>query len=147
MEQIKELIQPVIDEQGVELVDIELKGRPGSQILRVIVDTESGITLDQCIALNRMLSDVMDMEDPIKGRYTLEVTSPGVDRPLKNINDFRRNLGRDVVIELVNENGELSRKEGKLITADEKCLVLETKKGDIEILLTQVIKGKVQLPW
>ena len=94
--QIRKLIVPILESQQIDLIDIELKGRSGSRVLRIFVDIDGGISLDQCVDLSRQISDLLDTRDLIAGWYRLEVSSPGLDRPLKTERDFTRNLGRKV---------------------------------------------------
>lgn len=92
-QKIKELATQVAEEHGVEIFDIELLGT-GKILLRVIIDKEGGITLDECEKFSKSLGALLDIEDPIPGSYTLEISSPGLDRPLKNIRDFQISLGK-----------------------------------------------------
>lgn len=97
MEEIKNkvlrLAREVADEQGIEIFDIELVGK-GKLLLRVFIDREDGITLDDCERFSRGLEALLDVEDPIPMSYTLEVSSPGLDRPLRVQEDFERYRGK-----------------------------------------------------
>jgi len=97
MEEIKKrvlrLAKEVAHEQGVELFDVELLGR-GKLLLRVVIDREGGVTLDDCERFSRGLEALLDVEDLIPVSYTLEVSSPGLDRPLKGLEDFEKHKGR-----------------------------------------------------
>lgn len=85
---------PILDSMGLELVDIEF-GRVGPDaVLRLFIDKEGGVMLDDCAGLSRELSMILDVEDVIAGNYTLEVSSPGLDRPLKKQTDYDRFAGR-----------------------------------------------------
>ena len=84
-----DLAEPVVADHGAELVDVEVSGS-GSFSVRLSVYRESGVTADLCEAISRELSDLLDIEDPVPGRYRLEVTSPGLERPLRTDADFRR---------------------------------------------------------
>ena len=88
------LIEPIIREHEAELVDIELSGVRGNQLVRLLVHKNCGITLASCESISREVADLFDVEDPIVGRYRLEVTSPGLDRPLETDGDFTRACGR-----------------------------------------------------
>ena len=87
------LAKDVADEQGVEIFDVELLGR-GKLLLRVVIDKEGGVTLNDCERFSRSLEAVLDVEDPIPMSYTLEVSSPGLDRPLRGIKDFEKHKGK-----------------------------------------------------
>ncbi len=92
-QKVLRLAKQVADEQGVEIFDIELLGK-GKLLLRVIIDKEGGVTLGDCERLSKSLGTVLDVEDLFPGSYTMEISSPGLDRPLKGIKDFEKNVGR-----------------------------------------------------
>lgn len=97
---IEELLQPICDSKGFEVVDVEYVKEAGEFYLRIYLDKEGGISLDDCEIVSRELSEILDAKDPIKDNYYLEVSSPGLDRPLKKDKDFVRYKGRDVEIKL-----------------------------------------------
>ncbi len=92
-QKIKELATKVAEEYGVEIFDIEFLGS-GKILLRVTIDKEGGVTLDDCEKFSKSFGALLDIEDPIPGSYTLEISSPGLDRPLKTIRDFQVNIGK-----------------------------------------------------
>lgn len=96
----EELLDPIIKENNYELVDVEYVREAGTQYLRVYVDKEGGITINDCEKVNRKLSDLMDEYDFIEESYILEVSSPGLGRQLKKDKDFIRSLGKDIDIKL-----------------------------------------------
>lgn len=99
-EEIKGLLEPAIEGLGYELIDLELKlgGRNG--VVRVFIDREEGIALEDCERVSRQVSAILDVEDPIPQNYSLEVSSPGLDRRLTKIEHFRRFAGEDARIKL-----------------------------------------------
>ena len=95
---VKGIAIPILDSMGIELVDIEF-GRVGRDpLLRLFIDKNDGITLDECADVSRELSLILDVEDAISSNYTLEVSSPGLDRPLKKQSDYERFTGRLIKI-------------------------------------------------
>ncbi len=98
VQSIDSLARPLVDVAGFELVDLELAGRRGSYVLRVLIEKPGGVTINDCVEINRELSCLLDMEDPIPSRYTLEVSSPGLDRPFKTTRDYQRALGKWVKV-------------------------------------------------
>jgi ribosome maturation factor RimP len=92
-QKIFRLAEQVAEEQEVELFGIELLGK-GKVLLRVFIDKDEGITLDDCERFSKSLAVVLDVENPIPGSYTLEVSSPGLDRPLRNLKDYENNMGK-----------------------------------------------------
>jgi ribosome maturation factor RimP len=93
---LRDILEPGVNALGFELVDVELSSGSGHNVLRVYIDGPLGINVDDCAAVSRQLSAILDVEDPIKGKYTLEVSSPGLDRPLVRREDFKRFTGETV---------------------------------------------------
>ena len=95
---VTELAGPFTATLGLELVEVEYKQEGGRMVLRLYIDRDGGVTLDDCAAVSRELAQVLDVEDFIRGRYNLEVSSPGLNRPLKKLSDYERYTGRLVKI-------------------------------------------------
>lgn len=93
---LEKLFQPLLESRGVELVELVITGGQRRKLVRIYVDRSNGITIGECAELSRNLADVLDTHDPIDGTYVLEVSSPGLTRPLKNDRDFERALGKSV---------------------------------------------------
>ena len=98
MEQIEALVQPILVDLGLELVDLEYRRETGGWVLRFYLDKDGGITLDHCAQASREISSILDVEDIIETAYSLEVSSPGMERPLKKPKDFEKFSGRLVKI-------------------------------------------------
>jgi ribosome maturation factor RimP len=98
-DKIEVLIQPVIEDMGYELVGIEYVASGKHSILRVYIDSEQGIGLSDCETVSRQLSSIFDVEDPITMPYNLEVSSPGIERPLFHIKHYQRFLGNDITLQ------------------------------------------------
>lgn len=133
-----ELLQPIIEEHTIELVDVEYVKEAGNWYLRVYIDKEGGVTIDDCETVSRALDKKLDEKDPIKDQYILEVSSPGLDRPLKKEKDFIRNIGKRVEIKLYKAiNGE-KEFEGILLAYDNGEVTLniddESKTFDLKSL-------------
>jgi ribosome maturation factor RimP len=148
---LKEKIKPLVEEEDLELVDLEFfKGGPQS-VLRIYVDRAGGVTVDQCANLSRKLGDFLDIEDLIPHRYMLEVSSPGLDRPLTKDADFRRKIGKKVKIFLKEKVGGKTELVGKIKNLEGETLFLlieSTKAGSNEekeevIPLNQVAFAKI----
>lgn len=130
------MLEPLLEKQHFELVDVEWVKEAGTWYLRAYIDKEGGITLDDCELINRTWSDLMDQEDFIEETYIMEVSSPGLGRPLKKEKDFKRSMGEDVDVKFYSarkipggKNGkELSVKEitGTLVSYDSDTVTLET---------------------
>ncbi len=115
----EELLEPLMEKNKFELVDVEYVKEAGNWYLRAYIDKPGGITLDDCEMINRALSDIMDEEDFIPDSYILEVSSPGLGRQLKKEKDFRRSIGLDVDLKFYKARKMPSGKNGKEIQAKE----------------------------
>ena len=131
-----ELVTPIIEENGFELVDVEYVKEGSDYYLRVYADKEGGINIDDCVLISRALEAKLDEEDFITDAYILEVSSPGLGRPLKKEKDFKRSIGKSVECKLYKAIDKQKEFEGVLkdftedtitIEIDEKELVLERK--------------------
>jgi len=96
LDRVRNTAREIVEFAGMELVHLEMKREPGGLLLRLYIDKEGGVTLDDCARISRQLSVQLDVEDPIEERYTLEVSSPGLDRPLFSDGDFARFSGRKI---------------------------------------------------
>ena len=139
---IEEIVQPIVDAKNFEIVDIEYVKEAGEYYLRVYLDKEGGISLSDCEVVSRELSEILDKKDPIKDNYFLEVSSPGLDRPLKKEKDFIRYKGRDVEIKLYKPINGAKMHEGELVglTEDNNIKVIidneevEFNKKDVALI-------------
>jgi len=107
-------LRPVVEGQGCELWELEYAPRGSGGLLRLYIDSATGVTLDDCERVSRAVSEVLDAEDLVPGRYTLEVSSPGLDRPLREAAHFARFLGETALVELVRPLDGRRRFKGRL---------------------------------
>jgi len=122
---IRALLEPSVESLGYELVHIEFAGS-GGNILRLYIDAPGGIEVDDCASVSRQVSLILDVEDPVKNAYTLEVSSPGLDRPLVKPAHFQQFAGEKAKIVMHTHVLGRRRFTGKLIEADEEQVVLES---------------------
>ena len=127
LDQIETRIEPILKEQGLELVELSAVREKGRFILRFLVDKAQGITLNECAKINRQISQVFDTENLVEGRYFLEVSSPGLDRPLKSTNDFKRYFGKAIKIILLKPINKQSVLHGVADEVNEENIVIVTK--------------------
>ena len=129
IEQVRELIHPILKGRQVELVDLTYRFEGGQLVLKFLVDTAQGVRLDELSRFNKDISAVLDEHEVISGRYTLEVSSPGLDRLLKTLYDFERVIGRR--IRVITSEGVESQQEhtGELLSAGEEAIVLKLDTG------------------
>ena len=130
--QVEEIVLPITKELGFELVDIEYLKEGSQWYLRVYIDKDEGITIDDCSEVSLALSKNIDDIDPIKEAYTLEVSSPGLDRPLKTPRDFVKYKGEIVEISLYKGIDGIKHFEGKLIgLIDQNIVILNNKDKEL----------------
>ena len=130
---IEELVSEITEPLNFEIVDVEYVKEAGEYYLRVYLDKEGGISLNDCEAVSRQLSEVLDVKDPIKDNYFLEVSSPGLDIPLKKDKDFVRYAGRDVEIKLYKPLNGSKQFEGTLVgLTDENTIKVIINDEEVE---------------
>ena len=119
------MLMPIVEAKGFELVDVEWVKEGANWYLRAYIDKENGITVDDCEEVSRALSDLLDEEDFISENYILEVSSPGLDRPLKKEKDFARRIGKDVEVKWFKAISKEKEFVGILKAYDEDTVTLE----------------------
>lgn len=152
-EKIEQLIQPILDELDCELVDLEYQREQSGWVLRVFLDKDGGINLDDCAQASREISSLLDVENLISTAFNLEVSSPGIERPLKKASDFERFSGHLVKIKTLNaidpDATGRSRKTfvGTLSGLEEDRVLLSLKKDAvaIKIAIHQIDKANLKL--
>ncbi|MGN0160353.1 MAG: ribosome maturation factor RimP [Lachnospiraceae bacterium] len=121
----EELIMPLLDEHAFELVDVEFVKEGSDWYLRLYIDKEGGITINDCELVSRALSDILDREDYIDESYILEVSSPGLGRPLKKDKDFNRSIGSEVEVRLFRAIEKQKEFTGILKSYDKNSVTIE----------------------
>lgn len=125
------LIAPLIEENNFELVDVEYVKEGSSWYLRVYIDKEGGITVEDCTAISRGFNIILDEQDYIEDAYIFEVSSPGLMRPLKKDKDFQRNLGKQVEVRLYKALNKQKEFEGELKSFDTDTITLALENEEI----------------
>lgn len=127
----EELVNPLVKANNFELVDVEFVKEAGTNYLRIYIDKEGGITIDDCEIISRALSDLLDEKDFIDEAYILEVSSPGLGRPLKKDKDFARSIGEDVDIKLFKPIDKQKEFSGVLEAYDDKEITIKLDEDTI----------------
>ena len=141
-ERLTSLIEPLVIDCGCELVEVQLVQRKANALVRILVDKVGGVNIDECAEISRRVSFQLEVEDPIENRYTLEVSSPGLDRPLTTPADFRRKVGE--VVKIMARSGEKDYdRTGEIVRVDERYVYLKTDEGEENCPLSEIIKGKI----
>lgn len=141
-----QLLTPVVEATGHDLEDLSVSPAGRRKVVRVVVDSDAGVTLDDIAEVSRAVSDALDeaeQRDPalLSGAYTLEVTSPGVDRPLTQPRHWRRNAGRLVAAKL----GDGSAVTGRVVSSDDVQVVLDVDGAQRTVLLGEIATATVQV--
>jgi ribosome maturation factor RimP len=148
---VQELADRVATGHGVEVLELTLRGRGRGRVLSVVLDAEEPVEADVVELVSKDLSRVLDQADPVAGSYTLEVSTPGLTRPLATRRDFRRQRGHEVSIVRSGSpdpgDGAPSRVQGVVVDADDEAVVLDVGDGQVRVPLSEVVEGKVVLPW
>ncbi len=148
--QISELALPILDSLGMELVELEYRKEGQGMVLRLYIDKPGGVTLDDCADVSRELSEILDVEDVIHCHYSLEVSSPGLNRPLKKEADYVRYAGRLVKIrtfEMVADDAGNRRKTflGELVGLEGGVVAVKLKEGQsASIPLDKIAKANLE---
>ena len=130
----EELLLPIMEEYSFELVDVEFVKEGSNRYLRAYIDKPGGITIDDCEAVSRRLSDLMDEKDFIEEAYILEVSSPGLGRPLKKEKDFARSLGQEVEVRCYRPIEHVKEFSGILKTYDAKTVTIQENENTDRVL-------------
>ena len=144
LDKIKAMIEKVVKADGMELVDVELKGSPSQRILRVFIDEEGGINHDDCVRISSRLGALLDVEDAMKGRYTLEISSPGLTRRLQTKEEFEYFKGRRIKVRTTVDLGGSKNFLGKLIATKEETIKLCLENSSSIVIPLKII-AKAQL--
>ena len=138
-----ELFEPVVTGMGYDLIEIEHFPNPKHGVLRLYIDKEGGVTIDDCSDVSQQISALIDVEDPVKGQFNLEISSPGMDRPLRRLKDFKRFTGSKVKLKTnVPFDGQRNF-TGQLLGADEDYVVIETDTEEVSIPMSAVDKARI----
>lgn len=135
----EEFLLPLMEEHHFELVDVEYVKEGSSWYLRAYIDKEGGIAIDDCEVISRLLSDWLDKEDFISDSYILEVSSPGLGRPLKKEKDFARSLGKEVDVKLYRAREKQKDFTGILAEYDKNTVTIELEDGSRMVFERQEI--------
>lgn len=131
---ITEMISPILAKYEFELVDVEYVKEGPHLYLRVFIDKPEGVTIDDCQKISEQVSNFLDEKDPIEDNYFLEVSSPGLDRPLKNNNDLEKSIGKDIEISLYKQINGKKKYIGKFIKFDDTdVFIVDENKEEMQI--------------
>ncbi len=140
------LLEPTVTGLGYELVGVEMVGAKGNRTLRVYIDTPAGIRVEDCEAVSHQVSGVLDVEDPIEGAYNLEVSSPGLDRPIFKAVDYDRFSGERIRLRLLEPHEGRRRIKGVLGGLDgEQVMVRDADGSELRVPLELIDRARLDL--
>ena len=147
LDEVSSLAADVARHHSLALWDVEVSGAPGRQLVRVFVDAPGGVDLDTVAAVSEEISRGLDLRDPIPARYTLEVSSPGLERSLKAPEHFIACVGRQVVVKTKDKLAATHRIEGQIAGASASGVRLATDTGELEVPLEQIKSARTVFEW
>ncbi len=142
-DQLKELLSPVVEDLGYALWGVQyLQGR--SAVLRLFIDKEEGVTVDDCVRVSHEVSGILDVEDPIPGEYDLEVSSPGMDRPFFELSQFDQYRGELVQLKLLAPLAGKRKMTATLVDVDGDTLVVSLDGETLRVPYSQVDRARLE---
>ena len=138
-----DLLEPEVLALGFELLGVELNQNGQNALLRVYIDRQDGISVDDCALVSHQLTGLLDVEDPIKGNYDLEVSSPGLDRPIFTIEQFGRYIDEVIKLHLYQKQDGRKRYTGLLVAVDDDKIVINCDDEDIEVPHSLIEKARL----
>lgn len=139
------LLEPTVEGLGYELVGVELTGAKSNRTLRVYIDTPAGIRLEDCEAVSHQLSALLDVEDPIPGAYSLEVSSPGLDRPIFKAADYERFSGERIKLRLHELYQGRRRMTGTLLGLEDDSVRVKEESEGVEYSIPLALIDRARL--
>jgi len=141
------LVAPVVEASGLELVEVTFRREAGRKVLRVVVDREGGVDIDTISATAEQVSRRLDLEGFAPGPYALEVSSPGIERPLRRPVDFRRRVGDRVKVRTVTPIEGARNHAGALVSADAEAIVVATDGGELRVRYEEIASTRTVADW
>lgn len=141
------LVRPVVESAGLELWEVTFRKEQGRMVLRVTVDRDGGVDVDTIFETSERLSRRLDLEDFGRGRYRLEVSSPGLERPLRQPRHFQRSVGEQVKVKTVEPVEGSKTHAGALVSADAEAIVIATDGGELRVPYANVASARTVFEW
>ncbi len=144
-ERVRSLVEEVID-ASMFVVEVIVRGRKGSRVVEVFLDGDEPLSIETLARVSREVGFLLDVEEVIDGKYRLNVSSPGLDRPLTLPRQYKKHVGRTLRVRFRDGENERTVK-GKVLETDEDAVVIAVGKEELRIPFTEMIRAKVELPW
>lgn len=142
-QKLTELLRPAVEETGKTLLGIEFISAGNNSILRLFIDHENGVDVDDCAEVSRQVGAILDVEDPISSEYNLEVSSPGVDRPLFELSHYEAVIGETINVKLGMPVNGRRKFKGLLHAIENNQLVIEVDGIDYELMINNIDKANL----
>ena len=143
IDRVTSLIEPIADDFQCELVDIDYN----NGVLKLIIDEPGGLNSQTLVDVTKAVSRMIDAEDPIPGRFTLEITSPGVERPLKKPDHYRRSVGESISVKTTPDVEGERRLDGELLTADDEGITLKIDDTERTLRYREIRSARTTYAW
>lgn len=147
MDRIRVIADPILSNEGMELVEIEYRRESKGWVLRLYIDKAGGVTLDDCTRISQEVGRSLDVEDFISTPYTLEISSPGLPRPLKKEKDFMKYRNQMIKVKTFDPIENRRQFKGKLLGISEDRIEIEMDGGVFQIPLSNVAKANLEIDW
>ncbi|MCL2484735.1 MAG: ribosome maturation factor RimP [Endomicrobia bacterium] len=145
IKEIENILSPVAENENMELVDVQYLKEAGDWVLRIFIDKENGVNMDDCAQASRAFEASLDESDILKDSYVLEVSSPGIDRVLKTEKDFKRFAGSKIKVRTFNPINNQKNFLGEICSCnDGKVIINDVTKGEVEIEITEIKKANLE---
>jgi ribosome maturation factor RimP len=145
--ELDELLRPVVEGAGLEYVEVSFEREQGRRVLRVTVDREGGVGLDAIAEVSGKISRRLDLEGFDTGPYSLEVSSPGVERPLRDPRDFARRVGERIKVKTASPADGTRTLMGTILQADDRQLKIATDQGECELRFEEIASARTVFEW
>ena len=143
-QKLTEMLRPAVDETGKELLGVEYISAGNNSVLRLFIDHENGINVDDCAEVSRQVGAILDVEDPISTEYNLEVSSPGLDRPLFTLEQYKKVMGETVNVRLSLPLNGRRKFKGLLNTIENDVLIVTVDSEEFELVFSNIDKGNLE---
>ena len=145
--QIHAVVEPILADREMELVELSVRPQGRQQLIRLLMDKVGGVTIQQCAKVNALIGAALETANVVEGSYTIEVSSPGLDRPLVSKRDFERALGEDLRIQSAGADGRIQEFDGMLLAVQHEAIVMQTVSGNVTVPFGEIRSAKKAMRW
>ena len=145
--QVQALVAPILEERQMEQVELTCRPQSGQLMIRLLVDRVGGVTIQQCAQANQQIRNAIEVSGIVPENYTIEVSSPGLDRPLVTKRDFERAIGEDLKLDIRIDEGRFEELSGMLLAVQPEAVVVKTPQGNVTVAMAEIRIAKKALRW